>query len=377
MENLISSHGTWFKPDASLSGSVVIALMVGMLCAGLWPFSYNGNNNVSFSQKNGGLVFSSPAAVYDIDTLTSREKSFLADSEITIGLRLSAAGHSLRRGSWIVSVLEGKRQHLLVGQWKSHLFVNADRFLPNGIQQGEVTAQNALPAGKIQDIAIVTGLRGTRIYVNGKLSCRDSERRIFFHKNREPQRLVLCGAINGKYTFNGTLFCFSVVKGDASGRLLFCGPPEGNHTHAGDAMIRFVCARYDSIFPNEAGSRHALLAPAKFPLKPVIVLAAPWDDFTNEPSYYSDLMVNLAGFVPFGFFMSIFLMHLSGITAPKVCAFSVASGFLLSLGIELAQVYLPLRSSQMSDLILNTAGTLIGTLFWFYRARYGRKTAVK
>jgi VanZ family protein len=368
MDPSFSAKGKWLKSGATLPGTITLVLLAGMLCAGLWPFSFNGNNNVAFSENNGGLVFSSPAAACDIDTITSREKSFLADSEITIGLRLSASGHSLGRGAWIVSVLEGKRQHLLVGQWKSHLFVKTDRFLPNGIRKGECAARDALPSGKTQNIAIVTGPRGSRIYVNGILACQDNARRIFFDKNRGRQRFALCGAINGKYTFNGTLFRFSIAKGDASG---------GGVSRADDAIIDFECVKNDSIFRNGAGSRHALVVPAKFPLAPAIALAPPWDDFSNEPAYYSDLIVNLAGFVPFGFFLSAFLMHFRSMTGRKAFAVSVATGFLFSLGIELAQVYLPFRSSQMSDLILNTAGTLVGTLIWFYRSRNGRKAAVK
>jgi glycopeptide antibiotics resistance protein len=42
---------------------------------------------------------------------------------------------------------------------------------------------------------------------------------------------------------------------------------------------------------------------------------------------------------------------------------TVIAGFLLSLFIELAQVWIPTRVSQMADLGLNTAGAWVGALF--------------
>jgi glycopeptide antibiotics resistance protein len=40
----------------------------------------------------------------------------------------------------------------------------------------------------------------------------------------------------------------------------------------------------------------------------------------------------------------------------------VAAGFLLSLSIELAQLAIPTRATDVDDVILNTLGTAIGAL---------------
>jgi glycopeptide antibiotics resistance protein len=89
-------------------------------------------------------------------------------------------------------------------------------------------------------------------------------------------------------------------------------------------------------------------------------LVPPWKDFTNDASYYADIAVNVIGFLPFGFFFALFLLR--GYTKPrwKIIAVVVATGFLISLLIELLQVLIPGRSSQLSDVITDTFGTLAG-----------------
>ena len=79
-----------------------------------------------------------------------------------------------------------------------------------------------------------------------------------------------------------------------------------------------------------------------------------------------DVLGNLAVFVPFG--MAIALATLP--TRTRVAArrrFGLrwwrniaAIGFLLSLGIELAQLTIPTRATDVDDIILNTLGTLFG-----------------
>jgi hypothetical protein len=76
-----------------------------------------------------------------------------------------------------------------------------------------------------------------------------------------------------------------------------------------------------------------------------------------------DIVINIAGFIPFGFLLSIYLTQ-KGLTFSKALLLSIVAGFVISLTIELLQYFLPTRTSSMPDLIANTVGTGIGTLLW-------------
>ena len=96
-----------------------------------------------------------------------------------------------------------------------------------------------------------------------------------------------------------------------------------------------------------------------FILHPAFMLP-PWREYHPTWSYWRDIVVNVAGFVPFGFCAFAYLsltrvVKHSGAT-------TVIVGLFTSLTIELLQAFLPTRSSGTTDLITNTLGTAIGVM---------------
>ncbi len=89
------------------------------------------------------------------------------------------------------------------------------------------------------------------------------------------------------------------------------------------------------------------------------------DMFVRHSSY--SLLINVLGnivmFIPVGFFPPL-LWRLSG-------KWAVAAGFFSSLFIELIQLMLP-RSTDIDDVILNTAGTALGFfIYWLINGHFG------
>ena len=93
-------------------------------------------------------------------------------------------------------------------------------------------------------------------------------------------------------------------------------------------------------------------------LLPFRFICYTYEDLFVRHSMYS-LLINILGnivmFMPFGFFPPL-LWDTSGKK-------TVALGFCVSLLIELTQLFLP-RSTDVDDLILNTAGTALGFIFF-------------
>ena len=78
-------------------------------------------------------------------------------------------------------------------------------------------------------------------------------------------------------------------------------------------------------------------------------------------SFVKDVTVNVLGFIPFGFLLAS-LLRTSLRSNWKLALVTTAAGFLLSFVIELIQAWMPSRDSSLLDLLMNTTGTLLGTL---------------
>jgi glycopeptide antibiotics resistance protein len=78
-------------------------------------------------------------------------------------------------------------------------------------------------------------------------------------------------------------------------------------------------------------------------------------------SYVQDVMINVLGFIPFGFFFSALLLKTARHKRLLTSVAIVILGIGLSLAIELIQAYLPTRTSSLTDLMMNAIGTILGT----------------
>lgn len=79
-------------------------------------------------------------------------------------------------------------------------------------------------------------------------------------------------------------------------------------------------------------------------------------------SYRKDIALNVAGFIPVGF---VFMAYFSSVRSLRWSSLVVIIlGFALSFTIEALQRFLPTRDSGMTDLVTNTAGTVIGVALY-------------
>jgi hypothetical protein len=104
-----------------------------------------------------------------------------------------------------------------------------------------------------------------------------------------------------------------------------------------------------------------LLIPKEYMVLNKTVLDPVWVAFDWSVGYWTDALINIAGFIPLGCLGCAFLTA-RGVGWPMLT--TSALGFAISLVIELTQSHLPTRDSSMSDLINNTAGSIIGALLY-------------
>jgi glycopeptide antibiotics resistance protein len=80
---------------------------------------------------------------------------------------------------------------------------------------------------------------------------------------------------------------------------------------------------------------------------------------TGEPTPITDLVMNVAFFVPLGF-VGFHAQRRRG--AAVAVLRSAAAGFLLTLGVETLQFFTPARNPATSDVLMNTGGAVLGAL---------------
>ena len=129
------------------------------------------------------------------------------------------------------------------------------------------------------------------------------------------------------------------------------------------------------IVHNQLDSTTDLTIPSYyFALRPSVLVAF-WREYKPTWSYWLDVGINIAGFIPFGFCIVAYLSSVRRIN--RAAAITVILGFTVSLTIETLQAYLPMRSSGMTDLITNTLGTAIGVMFYRWSFVQSLLTKVK
>ncbi len=104
-------------------------------------------------------------------------------------------------------------------------------------------------------------------------------------------------------------------------------------------------------------------------LSVILLLTLSPFDFTTErighfswKTTYRDAAENLLMTIPLGFLLRLRRRERA---PPLLLLPELAFGLLLSLGVESAQLFLPTRASQYSDIVMNAAGCWIGAL-WAY-----------
>jgi len=94
-------------------------------------------------------------------------------------------------------------------------------------------------------------------------------------------------------------------------------------------------------------------------------LAFPGIDMKFNFLFFSDVFVNIAGFIPFGAFLMFFSLINKKNQFFSILCITVL-GFIVSLSIEYAQSWMPVRSSSGLDLLLNTSGAMLGALAFYF-----------
>jgi hypothetical protein len=126
--------------------------------------------------------------------------------------------------------------------------------------------------------------------------------------------------------------------------------------------------RAGRVIHNHVPSGSDLYIPDRYVVWDQTFLRPFWLAYRPTWGYWTDVLVNIVGFVPFGFLFCAYFALNERIKRPALL--TILLGFTVSLTIEFLQAFLPTRNSDTTDVVGNTLGTCFGV--WLYRLNIWR-----
>jgi len=341
---------------------ICFGILSVMIVAAFWPFEFHPSNHVTWLSGENGLRFNAGGIV-----LSSRDFE-LPDSQ-------SAAGVSLEL--WLEPSQEKYSTALLsfsshdnpeqfrLRQSHDFLLVIQELFATSRHTAARwLWVPHAFQAHKRRFIAISSGAQGTTVYLDGIPAESSSTFRIRA-KGFSGQFIV--GTSPVVYdTWRGKLFGVAVFGRELMATQVaehyqawLSGRTELINSDRPAALYTFG-ERSGTVAHNQVISGPDLAIPASFrvPCKPF--LKSPWREFYPNQAYVRDVVINIAGFVPLGFFFCL-LFSSSEASRRSVIA-TIILGAVFSVTIEILQGFIPMRDSGTTDIITNTLGTALGAM---------------
>lgn len=289
-----------------------VIIVLAILFAGLWPFNFFPQNGCVADFSTGTLLFEKNGIAFTNMDI-SKDRLLNTDTVFSLAFRVEPSCLPVHCAT-ILAVYNNEGKVLTVNQWKTALIVQSGA--------GKVVFGQAM---KVKSRIFV------EMFMNNSfltVTCGDKTKKI---------PIDYAGIENG-------MLKYVVFGNNASLRSPWVG----------ELFSISLNKRKDSF--------NCIEVPRQLVPLNAKMLTQPWKDVSLERRYALDLIVNLLGFVPLG----LSLCLLMNITFPvRNYKYLVAMlVFIISLFIETVQAYLITRTSQMSDLILNSWGGVLGVVLY-------------
>lgn len=359
-------------PDQRVIARTLVALCAFILCviltAGLWPFCAP-KNDVEWLKGANGLRFGRHGIAASVDGFRTASPDGASSLEILLQPgRVDGSGtilafdsspdpnfpFALRQVGASLAIQRGSvdSQGKMVRQW-----LQTDRILEKhnrivlmitGSKDKTVVYINGVPVKVSSGFGLVSSDLTGRL-VLGSSTIRDS----------------WPGQIAGLAVYDYSLTPFEAeahFERWARGQSPFIYPEKA------PVALYLFDENTGSAVHDRIGSGNDLVIPARYYVLHPSFLSSPLDAFRNRWagwrgwSYWSDVCLNIAGFVPLGFFFTVYFSLVRPIPRPRVVVLIL--GLTISLAIETAQYFLPTRDSGMNDVITNTLGTAVGVALY-------------
>lgn len=328
--------------------TICAAIVLITLFFGLKPKGFRFHNQVEWLHDRNGISFRNIGMAYSQKPL---EEIGISDSiTIVAALKPYRAGRELSK---IISIVDPNGQEILsIEQWIAGLMVTL--WDSSGKRLGKLGIKDALSTDAMRLAAATVDRSGMKLFGENPQGKWEARRMPLPPNFFAGGRLVVGLGANGRNRW----------RGEMEGLALFKEALSEQDIRACDSRRPAAIFLFNEHGGREIHDRSGNRWDLHIPLYPKIfkyeVLSILPNGNRITPSLLQDMAVNLLGFIPLGVCLYA-AFSLFGLAGRKAILSVVACALLLSLSIELAQAFIPTRSSQLIDVVLNTLGAWLGT----------------
>jgi hypothetical protein len=337
------------------------SVLVGILTAGLWPF-HAPKNEVSWLNNGNGLHFGKYGVI-----LSSQSFSLAGLKDgISCSVEIWLQPTRIDTGGTLLAFYspESRIVAFSLDQSLDDLFLRRITVYRQRRAKTKWYIANIFRKNKQMIVTITSSTQGTAVYVNGILA-GTSPRFGLSSKDLTGQLVIgnhplahngWQGQLKGLAIYNRELTPAQVlqhyvswttnqqaeIKNEDPAALYLCDEGAGNVLHS------------------HMNSGNDLHIPERYSVMDAPFLELPWDEFEPSWGYCKNVLINISGFVPLGFFFCAYFSSVRRLDRAVLA--TIVLGGVVSFAIEVLQAFLPTRNSGMTDIITNTLGTAIGAI---------------
>lgn len=329
--------------------------------ATLWPFNPIPRNGVTWLEETAGIKFEGAGLVTSNESIRLPETN--GKESYTLELLLRPAS---TRSVYTILAFDtpDPPKQLLVRQWKDSLLVTHDSSIESDRTQTiKFDVDHVFQTGRLVYVAISAGPYGTNVFIDGQFA--KSFPRFSISKGDLSGKIILGTSPVTYQPWSGELRGLSIYSKELTPADAFRHYKEWMDPH-GHPDFQYAIARYAFAegegreVRNEVVSGPNLEIPWTFAIPHKGMLRSTAKEFKANWMYATDVLMNVAGFVPLGL---IGCAYSSWVRRRwKAILFTTVACGILSLTIEVLQYYIPRRGSGMTDVVTNTFGAAIGAL---------------
>jgi len=360
----------WEVISLKLLGVACGLALAGMLVAGLWPF-HSPRNRVTWSARGRGLHFGLHGTVISSGKFKVADAPADAPCSLEIWLvpDLTGGGGAL----FAFYAPENPRQFSLRQSISdlllaSNLRESRYRTLTSKLYVGDIFRR-----GKPLFVTITSKGGQASIYIDGVLAAATPK---FPLSSRDFDGELVVGTLPRlDDSWSGLLRGLAFYDQELSSALVHHhfetwkekGRPDVSAYERAVALYLFD-EHAGRVIHNQVPSGPDLYIPDRYLVLDQVLFLPFWEEFHPTWSYWKDVLINIVGFVPFGFLFCAYFSLARRIKRPALV--TILLGLTVSLTIESLQSFLPTRDSGTTDLFTNTLGTCFGV--WLYRLNFWR-----
>jgi hypothetical protein len=342
---------------ALIAGGLCAGSLCCILTAGLWPFSHPPND-VTWLANQHAVHLGKRATILSSGPLPAVAAACTV--EMWLRPRLNDASSTvLAFSGW-----NGTDRLSVHQSWTDLRIDNEAAHRTTQIYFGDI-----FQASKTIFLTIVIGPQGTDVFRDGVLVRRVPAQKFQSSPYACSGNFVVGDSLTDNNTWEGDLRGLAIYRYSLTPEQVMMsftswmmyGLPDKNSTGKPDALYLFD-ENAGSTIHDHGSSGVNLSIPERYLIVQQTLLDTPWDAFEATWDYVQDIVINIGGFIPFGFTLGAFLLASGRVS--RVTAVVVFAGFLVSLTIETLQAFLPTRDSDLTDVLTNTLGTWLGVMLY-------------